>query len=96
MRIRPSAQTAPKSSKLTSRVLADFRAENVNNTDFKTLYPRLTDFDVRYYILELLKALDFCHSQGIMHRDVKPHNLMMSVPLPSVSPSLPSRLLLAP
>lgn len=51
--------------------------EYVNNLDFKVLYPKLTDYDVRYYILELLKALDFCHSQGIMHRDVKPHNVMI-------------------
>ncbi|KAJ3333870.1 hypothetical protein HDU76_002196 [Blyttiomyces sp. JEL0837] len=51
--------------------------ECVNNTDFKILYPKLTDFDVRYYIFELLKALDFCHSRGIMHRDVKPHNVMI-------------------
>lgn len=51
------------------------------------------DYDVRYYIFELLKvrklgtggilvtdvvqALDFCHSKGIMHRDVKPHNVMI-------------------
>jgi casein kinase II subunit alpha len=32
---------------------------------------------VRYYIFELLKALDYCHSKGIMHRDVKPHNVMI-------------------
>ncbi|XP_018631167.1 casein kinase II subunit alpha-like isoform X3 [Nicotiana tomentosiformis] len=51
--------------------------EYVNNTDFKVLYPTLSDFDVRYYIYELLKALDYCHSQGIMHRDVKPHNVMI-------------------
>ncbi|KZV29891.1 casein kinase II subunit alpha [Dorcoceras hygrometricum] len=51
--------------------------EYVNNTDFKMLYPTLSDFDVRYYIYELLKALDYCHSQGIMHRDVKPHNVMI-------------------
>ncbi|RLN56129.1 hypothetical protein BBJ28_00012574 [Nothophytophthora sp. Chile5] len=51
--------------------------EYVNNTDFKTLYPTLSDFDIRYYIFELLKALDYCHSNGIMHRDVKPHNVMI-------------------
>lgn len=51
--------------------------EHINNTDFKTLYPTLTDYDIRYYIFELLKALDFCHANGIMHRDVKPHNVMI-------------------
>jgi casein kinase II subunit alpha len=51
--------------------------EYVNSTDFKVLYPTLTDSDIRYYIYELLKALDYCHSQGIMHRDVKPHNVMI-------------------
>lgn len=51
--------------------------EYINNVDFKTLYPTLTDFDIRFYIFELLKALDFCHANGIMHRDVKPHNVMI-------------------
>merc|ERR1719248_339529 len=51
--------------------------EYVNNTDFKTLYPTLTDYDLRYYIFELLKALEYSHSNGIMHRDVKPHNVMI-------------------
>jgi len=51
--------------------------EHVNATDFKVLYPSLSDMDIRYYINELLKALDFCHSKGIMHRDVKPHNVMI-------------------
>merc|ERR1719247_2026976 len=45
--------------------------EHVNNTDFKVLYPTLTDFDIRFYIFELLKALEHSHSNGIMHRDVK-------------------------
>jgi casein kinase II subunit alpha len=51
--------------------------EYVNNTDFKVLYPTLSDFDIRYYLYELLLALDFCHSNGVMHRDVKPHNVMI-------------------
>uniref|UniRef100_A0A7S0X2H3 non-specific serine/threonine protein kinase n=1 Tax=Chlamydomonas leiostraca TaxID=1034604 RepID=A0A7S0X2H3_9CHLO len=51
--------------------------EHVAATDFKVLYPTLTDGDIRYYIYELLKALEFCHSRGIMHRDVKPHNVMI-------------------
>jgi len=64
---------------------ADFQ-----NTEFKTLYPKFTDFDVRYYIFELLKALDFCHSKGIMHRDVKPHNVMIDHEKRQVSCFLPA------
>lgn len=30
--------------------------EYVNNVDFKVLYPRFTDYDVRYYMFELLKV----------------------------------------
>lgn len=39
------------SSKIPSLI-----TEYVHNTDFKALYPRFTDFDVRFYIFELLKV----------------------------------------
>lgn len=51
--------------------------EYINNVDFKQLYPTFTDYDIRFYIREIMRGLDFCHSQGIMHRDVKPHNIMI-------------------
>jgi casein kinase II subunit alpha len=51
--------------------------EYINNLDWKTLYPTLSLTDIRYYLYQVLKALDYCHSQGHMHRDVKPHNIMI-------------------
>lgn len=51
--------------------------EYIDNIDHRSLYPTLKDHDIRYYMYELLKALDYSHSMGIMHRDVKPNNIMI-------------------
>lgn len=45
----------------------------------KTTDPgRLTDYEVRLYLYKLLQALDFAHSRGLMHRDVKPRNVVIN------------------
>lgn len=54
-----------------------FIFEHVDAADFRVLFPSLTDMEVRFYIFEVLKALEYAHSMGIMHRDVKPHNIMI-------------------
>lgn len=59
----------------TPAIITEF--VDTGGNDFRQLYQTFTDYDIRYYMYEILKALDYCHSKGIMHRDVKPHNIMI-------------------
>jgi casein kinase II subunit alpha len=52
--------------------------EFIETTEWRELYPKLKDIEIRYYIYQIIKALDFAHSNGIMHRDLKPHNIIIN------------------
>ncbi|OHT05799.1 CMGC family protein kinase [Tritrichomonas foetus] len=51
-------------------------SEYIENYDYTKLYRSFSDNDCRYYLFQLMRALQYSHSHGIMHRDVKPQNIM--------------------
>tara|TARA_B000000565_G_scaffold189922_1_gene144762 strand:+ start:3024 stop:4136 length:1113 start_codon:yes stop_codon:yes gene_type:complete len=51
--------------------------EHINNTNCKELYPTLSESDIRYYVDQIFVGLESCHSCGIMHRDLKPDNIVI-------------------
>ncbi|KAJ6499225.1 kinase-like domain-containing protein [Mycena sanguinolenta] len=51
--------------------------EYVENIEWRRLFPVLTENDVKHYTFQLLLALSHVHAHGIMHRDVKPANVVI-------------------
>jgi len=72
----------------TSHTYHSLVMEYVENTDWKVLLRSMNEFDMKHYMFQLLKALDFVHSRGIIHRDVKPGNVMIDVGTRKVQPTL--------
>ncbi|XP_008678940.1 CBL-interacting protein kinase 9 isoform X1 [Zea mays] len=38
---------------------------------------RLGEDESRIYFHQLINAIDYCHSRGVYHRDLKPQNLLL-------------------
>ena len=58
----------------TISIITDY----VKSENPRSLYPKLKLDDIRFLIYRLLVTLDSCAQRGIMHRDVKPGNLLIS------------------
>jgi len=51
--------------------------EYIPNVETKQLNYKFDAMDVRLYTFKILQALEYAHSHGIMHRDVKPLNIVI-------------------
>jgi casein kinase II subunit alpha len=56
-----------------------FVYEYMPTKETKKLFHDLDDFHMRLFMYKLMEALDYAHSQGIIHRDVKPLNIVINL-----------------
>ncbi|VDL58109.1 unnamed protein product [Hymenolepis diminuta] len=53
--------------------------EYINPHGYRQMAWEANPDDIRFYMRELLIAIDVCHRNGIMHRDIKPGNFLIDL-----------------
>lgn len=54
--------------------------EYLPHESLKSLYKKLSFEEIKSYMKMILEGLDYAHSKGIMHRDIKPQNIIINRP----------------
>ena len=49
------------------------------DTDLNNIINDLTDYQIKRFSSQLLQAVEYLHSNGILHRDIKPDNILIKV-----------------
>lgn len=69
-------KSVPLQSTTTVSIRDPTTTEPSSQEDGTNLY--LSDYEIRYYVCHLLVALQGIHECGLMHRDVKPRNVLIN------------------
>jgi cyclin-dependent kinase-like len=75
----PNIVSLKEAFKRKSRVYLVFEFIDKNLLELLEAEPEGLDTErIRLLMFQLVKALDFCHENDVIHRDVKPENLLIS------------------
>lgn len=53
--------------------------DKIEHQEFLSYFENYNFSDLKYYFRQILEGLDYAHSKGIMHRDLKPQNLILNI-----------------